>query len=1456
MCDNATDSMDSSTQKVQELQDEPVATSSSFSGNLNRVSSLKSPDRNKLKYFQLILAGDVNEFLIDRYLTDSSDEELTNQGMILSESFALMVASRTASTSQEKSITTDVINYDDEISLDFNYLCEPGASSLPNNVAVGNSCASTPPERSSLRELQDRMINVTTDCDDHNEDNVIIIPSDDDDDDDDVIFISQSNTKCSIEVHDSECIFIDVDKSVSPVSKGWITKRKNVQMDGTSSVNEDSEDLSASILRVENIDQERDSLCETSKLSFEFSATQENDRSTDVCSTTLADLQCEKLPVHYETPDTAMIQTPVHPTEETLHLTHSLQEMSERNTYTSQKGKCLTNIQVERQITKLNEQQTCGVKPTRQDISSRKPLEQKSSNIRTTGHETLDSRSTGQQTSNILNNIHETAGSKFTGHSDDEDTGHSNGKHIRHSDGKHTGHSDNKHTGCSSGKHKEHSDNIYARHKRGKQTGHSNDKHARHKNGRHTGHSDDKHTGHSVSKHTRHSNSKHTKHSDVKHTGHSDAKCTGHTDGRHTEQQSGTSSTKQQTSGVLPSVQLTSIPAATAQEVTADKTTAQNAFVDSCTKQESSLVNKKMQDSMSSKITAPQAPSPKAAVISESATREMLERKFGNFSSTTSNTTVSPTQNNINNFDTKIPIYDQSQLILDHIKQTSISDLKSSNMSNSLDKASISNLSHKKDLTAKELPISTSRKNIPLANALTQCKSTDIPNNYISPYKAPAINVSLNKTSFHSSTTVASKLPLHQHLPTFHTKSIPSYEACVGEDLTREVDCNVSLSSKNQEKKLSTTVVKKTNTNTSDKMSSELVEPLITYSNDGERNQKDSDDNVSFTPDALAVFTQEAELNENLNSFEGHRKRELEAGEVTPAKKLNSGASAYDYVSGSPKTPVCPIPDSTVPDCLLTIDQRMFGSPLPSASIKPQDEDTVRAGNTSAQFVNDEKHKRNVFLVESLEAISKVTSVLGNLAPVTEHLLIKSAIKIEQGQDPFDLFLVTDNIIALELMHQNLFSEYKKGILDPEVMASVKKAMEMTTILLNVVNEMKLLKNYMGLDIDNIARATIGKKTCEIIHFITQQLLYLGKKEARENDIHCILMSVMNKHKELTDKHIVNNNTLNFIVSKDKVLSSEYKANDYSEVLHGSVNPQETHTQIADSVNESESQETRAGTGLATLLSIIPANVATLSSLRKSNESTVVRTTGDQEIKNDLRRNSLLNASPPPMHHSWYFAVNRKGRDNIMKQNKSVNNSSISEMNSLSLSDALKHTHSSSHQISESSVLSHNQNPLHKEETKQDNNRPFSVCNPHNKSGTWASQRVEKRKHVLPPVYADDNRQSLVYKPSNSSSPEYNPDVRLSPVYDLDVRSSPLCNPNVRSSPAYDPDVRSSPVHDPDVRSSPVYDPDVRSSPVHDPDVRSSPVYDPDVRSSPVYDPDARSSPVYDPDVRSSPMHV
>nr|XP_045602617.1 uncharacterized protein LOC123760866 isoform X2 [Procambarus clarkii] len=485
-----------------------------------------------------------------------------------------------------------------------------------------------------------------------------------------------------------------------------------------------------------------------------------------------------------------------------------------------------------------------------------------------------------------------------------------------------------------------------------------------------------------------------------------------------------------------------------------------------------------------------------------------------------------------------------------------------------------------------------------------------------------------------------------------------------------------------------------------------------------------------------------------------------------------------------------PIPDSTVPDSSLGRGQKHLRSPTPPTSKKKICSAVKKISDSFGQIEDVKKHKRNSLVVECLEAVSKVSSILGSLGPIIESLLIKSTVKTVGGQNSIELFLETENIMTLELVNQTVCTEYTRNILESELKANIEKAWKMTNILLEEVNEMKSTEKYLGLDIDAIARATVGRDSNDVVIFVKQMLKYQGKKEGKATDIHSIFMAVAKKHCELAVMNMKKSISPNSGLaskkspliglaskkspliglaskkspligfsreSEEKALSSVWKTVQDTELPSSSVYPQEEHQKqvkcsevplcsvkpqeklhspTPDSVNTGNSQGTEANTALATLLSIFPSTAASSS---KGNDVIV-----DQQIQNITRSDPLPNTCTPLEGLCQSLAVKGNSKESTIKQmtNRTIEifqNKSVTSINQQQSSPGLDPLQPLPLTCRNSGVCAH-QNDL----------------NPSHTEGS----------RTLSPVYDPDDYNNCGFQKSGTiaviQSPIYDPDDKLS----------------------------------------------------------------------------------------------
>ncbi|XP_042223370.1 uncharacterized protein LOC121867488 isoform X2 [Homarus americanus] len=480
-------------------------------------------------------------------------------------------------------------------------------------------------------------------------------------------------------------------------------------------------------------------------------------------------------------------------------------------------------------------------------------------------------------------------------------------------------------------------------------------------------------------------------------------------------------------------------------------------------------------------------------------------------------------------------------------------------------------------------------------------------------------NISQSMVPVHSTSSITvSKVPRHQELSTDHQQDVPFTETRIQENITTEdMDDDNECDAPSNRKQV-IFVENKSRHRQKDifEDSSESYPPSFTANIDivnTETTNKDTSKQQKVTELVLSKPSTSLEVTsfrvvgntvmtsgldesvaktvpENLGSCCESRNKQLELQENTSVVKRSRVNSGGDYAS----VLVYPSPDSTVSDGVISGGGKhmRLWTPSPSKHIYSE---SVKVEGQSGQIKDGDECDKKPFVIEVMEfLVRKVIHVLGNLGSIVEGLFIKLTIDITNGKDPLAVFLDTDNIILLELVIQTFSSEIQKNVFPPEIMLLVQKAHEMTKQLLKLVCEKKQNK-YLGLDIDTVARASVGKSAEDTLTFIRQMLKYEGHMEIKDTDIKNIFMAVTAKHCELALKCMASNSSEhNHLgeLSGDGVLSSElHPPKNLKLICTPEKTQKETCKETSNPVDNSTPRETLGGetnAALATLLSMLP----------------------------------------------------------------------------------------------------------------------------------------------------------------------------------------------------------------------------------------------------------------------------
>ena len=189
-------------------------------------------------------------------------------------------------------------------------------------------------------------------------------------------------------------------------------------------------------------------------------------------------------------------------------------------------------------------------------------------------------------------------------------------------------------------------------------------------------------------------------------------------------------------------------------------------------------------------------------------------------------------------------------------------------------------------------------------------------------------------------------------------------------------------------------------------------------------------------------------------------------------------------------------------------------------------------------FANDSQQKNqyeaDFTVVGTLKLLTDLEDQLGSLTESVKELLKKAIDITVKGGKPINLFEDTEHAALLSLSTTKLKSQIQSGILGDMVAARTKMAIESATWLMSELEKMpkarpprqpptetKMLTNvsqmstsvsHLGINVDSVASATVGKDTVEIAQYIAQQLLNVGKSDASEVELQNILRAVSERH--------------------------------------------------------------------------------------------------------------------------------------------------------------------------------------------------------------------------------------------------------------------------------------------------------------------------------------------------------
>nr|XP_045605632.1 uncharacterized protein LOC123762906 isoform X2 [Procambarus clarkii] len=154
-------------------------------------------------------------------------------------------------------------------------------------------------------------------------------------------------------------------------------------------------------------------------------------------------------------------------------------------------------------------------------------------------------------------------------------------------------------------------------------------------------------------------------------------------------------------------------------------------------------------------------------------------------------------------------------------------------------------------------------------------------------------------------------------------------------------------------------------------------------------------------------------------------------------------------------------------------------------------------------------------VIGTLKLLNELEDQLGSFGPAIITLLDKAVEHSQKGGNAMDLFNDPDNLVLVRYAREKLSSQVSARILGVSALVRTQMAVERAMWLQSEAEKLSNKEKYLGLDIANIARATLGKDKIQVAQYIAQHLLQVGNSNVSEQDLQNILVAVSASHKQI-----------------------------------------------------------------------------------------------------------------------------------------------------------------------------------------------------------------------------------------------------------------------------------------------------------------------------------------------------